>query len=526
MHIRTDIVVIGASLGGVMAAYQACRTGHKLVLVSEFDWLGGQMTSQGVPPDEHQLIETGGATQSYLQFRQSIRQRYLDSADFQDNSEMTEGCNPGDGWVSRLCFEPSLAAAYFEDLLAPFVNSGSLHIMRNTTLVSAQRVERQISSVVLRNQAGELSEVDASWYLDASDTGALLKAANLAYRLGKEAQSEFSEVDAPETANSLDQQPVTYVMALRLAKDTKDAVSDPAPADYAFWKSHVLPQYHYPQFSLNIPGRGRGVAVQLPIFGSGKVLDLWRYRRIICAHNWKTERSEVSLVNWAQNDFALHPLLDGPLAEHEVVLAARSLSLCWLHWLQTEAPRSNGAKGYPNLELAKDLLGTTDGLAQQVYVRESRRIVGRDCLTQNDIVAAPDVPLTPIKRNDSVGLVWYNMDIHPTCISGHGANARVRPFCIPLGCFIPLDCDNLIPACKNISVTHLVSAATRVHPSEWLIGEVAGLLASFALSDGVPLDQLADDAERFAQFRERLLAAGIPLEWTPELMEKINENSH
>lgn len=526
MLIETEIAIVGASLGGVAAAWRAAGAGRRVVLAAEFDWLGGQLTSQGVPPDEHRLIESGGASAGYLALRAALRRRYLENPGFVDNSAMTEGCNPGDGWVSRLCVEPALAADCIEELLAPLVANGSLRILRGCTLQSAQRSGRRIESVRLLGRDGATSELRAAWFLDATDTGALLHASGLPYRLGKEGRDEFGEPDAPPQAARGDQQPVTMVMALRRGREAAPAT--PAPPNYAAWRSYLLPHYGYPLFSEYIPGSARGQAVRLPLFpaapGSPE-LDLWRYRRVVCAHNWRSPREEVSLVNWAQNDYALHALLDGDLEEAAVVEAARNLSLCLLHWLRTEAPRPDGGQGYPELALAPDVLGTMDGLAQQVYVRESRRIVGLDCLTQDEIAAGAD-PLLPAERADSVGIAWYNMDIHPTVQSGHGVNASVRPFCLPLGSFIPRDADNLIPACKNIGVTHLVNACTRVHPVEWMAGEIAAVLADFAAETTHPLARIHADPALVAALRQRLHAAGIPTSWDRTQLARLSPTPH
>jgi hypothetical protein len=525
--VRADIAIIGASLGGVLAAYQAARAGQaagrRVLLAAEFPWLGGQMTAQGVPPDEHRLIESGGASESYLAFRRAIRKRYCDDAAFRDrtgdHTALTEGVNPGDGWVSRLCFEPQHAADYFEALLKPFIDAGTLTVLRDCAPTRVVREQRRITDVTL-DRAGATTVVQADFFLDATDTGRLLTLAALGYRLGKESQREFDEPDAPTEADPRDQQPVTMVMAV-----TKHDVAQPPiarPRDYAFWKNRQVPHFGHAQFSEHLPGKKRGETAHLPLFASGKTLDWWRYRRIVSAANWTTPRREVSLINWAQNDFALHPLLDGETTEANVVDAAKELSRCFMCWLQTEAPRDGGARGYPELALAPSILGTADGFAQQVYVRESRRIRGLACLTQREIVYDGVAPLTPVPVAKSVGIAWYNMDIHPTCVSGHGVNAKVRPFALPLGAFIAEDCDNLIPACKNLSVTHLVNAATRVHPVEWLIGEVAALLAHYALSCGASLADIHASVSHVQALRQQLAAAGIPLQWDERLIEQMN----
>lgn len=535
-RIHAQAAVIGASLGGVMAAWQLCRAGVKTILTSEFPWIGGQLTSQAVPPDEHRYIESFGASASYMAFRRAVRAHYRAQDNFVDNTSMTEGCNPGDGWVSRLCFEPAAAEQYLRGLLQPFIDKGVLTLLETVRPVAATRSERIIASVNLQNEEDTARiDVHADYFLDGTDTGALLALADLPYRLGKESRSEFNEPQAPEKADPRDQQPVTFVCALRWHSEPVEPM--PKPPEYDFWRAHILPNYNYPLFSDHIPGHEGFSAVRLPFFAAAamagefrdQTLDLWRYRRVVAAHNWQDKTvCDVSLINWAQNDYALHPLLDGDTqSEQEVTAAAKALTRCFVHWLQTEAPREClGEQGYgfPELALADDLLGTSDGFAQQVYVRESRRVVGLQTLSQRDILMHEEDAdqWRPATSGNSVGIGLYNMDIHPTCVSGMGSNARVRPFELPLGIFIPQDADNLLPACKNISVTHLANAATRVHPIEWLVGEVAGLLAAHSLrTDSAPAG-IYESTVRTAQFQSYIQEQGIPVHW-PESPATANE---
>ena len=48
---RFDLVIAGGGLGGVAAALAACRSGLRVALTEETDWVGGQLTQQAVPPD-------------------------------------------------------------------------------------------------------------------------------------------------------------------------------------------------------------------------------------------------------------------------------------------------------------------------------------------------------------------------------------------------------------------------------------------------------------------------------------------
>jgi NADPH-dependent 2,4-dienoyl-CoA reductase/sulfur reductase-like enzyme len=75
-YLHADVVIAGGGLGGVATALAALRNNQQVILLEETDWLGGQITSQGVPPDEHQWIETHGATSTYRRFRNEIREYY------------------------------------------------------------------------------------------------------------------------------------------------------------------------------------------------------------------------------------------------------------------------------------------------------------------------------------------------------------------------------------------------------------------------------------------------------------------
>jgi len=80
----TDVVVLGGGVGGCMAALAAAKMGIRVIMTEETDWLGGQLTSQAVPPDEHQWIEEFGCTETYREFRDRVRAYY------RDNYPMTE----------------------------------------------------------------------------------------------------------------------------------------------------------------------------------------------------------------------------------------------------------------------------------------------------------------------------------------------------------------------------------------------------------------------------------------------------
>ena len=117
---------------------------------------------------------------------------------------------------------------------------------------------------------------------------------------------------------------------------------------------------------------------------------------------------------------------------------------------------------------------------------------------------------------DSVGIGSYHMDLHITTTGDHGAYGSTLPFQIPLGALIPRRVENLLPACKNIGVTHLTNGCYRLHPVEWNIGEAAGSLAAFCVAQKKSPREVRNKSELLADFQKFLRADGVRLEWPPE----------
>ena len=69
------------------------------------EWIGGQLTSQAVPPDEHPWIEQFGCTRAYRRFRDDVRDYYRRWYPLTPEARADKAFNPGGGWVSRLACE-------------------------------------------------------------------------------------------------------------------------------------------------------------------------------------------------------------------------------------------------------------------------------------------------------------------------------------------------------------------------------------------------------------------------------------
>ncbi|MCS7221728.1 MAG: FAD-dependent oxidoreductase [Anaerolineae bacterium] len=519
---RADILIVGGGTGGCAAAIAAASLGYRVVMTEVTDWIGGQLTAQAVPPDEHPWIEQFGCTRRYRQFRNGVRQFYRDHYPLLPEARAHPELNPGAGYVSRICHEPRVALAVLEQMMAPHRAAGRLDVLLERKPVAADTQGDRVRSVTVRNlRTGEDEVISAPYILDATELGDLLPLAGVEYVTGAESQAETGEphaVSGPAQPNNV--QAITWCFPM--AYDPHGDHTIERPAQYERWRDYVprlrpawpdkLLSWTHPD-PITLQPRQR---VLFPEESDDLRDALWLYRRIVTRQHYPEGAMphEVTLVNWPQNDYWEGNIIDQP--EDEVARCleeARQLSLSLLYWLQTEAPRPDGGQGYPGLYLRPDLVGTGDGLAKFPYIRESRRIRAVFTVTENHVGTEARGGREAETFRDSVGVGCYRIDLHPSTGGDNYIDISSLPFQIPLGALIPIRVDNLLPACKNLGVTHITNGCYRLHPVEWNIGEAAGLLAAFALSRGVPPRAVREKHELLADFQRLLELQGIELIW-------------
>jgi FAD dependent oxidoreductase len=528
---RTPVLVVGGGLGGVAAALAAADRGVDVVLAAERDWLGGQLTSQAVPPDEHPWIERFGCTARYRRLRDGIRAYYRAHYPLTTAARTRRFLNPGASRVSALAHEPPVARAVIDAMLAAHRSSRRLQVLFRHVAVEALVDADRVEAVTLRDGgSGNDLVVQAEHVLDATETGELLPLCGAEYVTGFESRAQTGEPHAPRAAQPLNMQPVTACFALDHL-DGQDHTME-RPAGYAAWKAQRRPGWPEGQLSFLAPDPRTGRPVERTLHPNppgdpadvGPDLtdpeldrDLWLFRRIAARGNFLEGRyrSDITLANWPQIDYSGGPIFevsDDEAARHR--RAARELSLCLLYWLQTEAPRARGGTGWPGLRLRGDIVGaTTDGLAPALYVRESRRIRGERTIVEQDISFELRGAHGAEGYPDTVGIGAYRIDLHPSTGGDPYIDVACCPFQIPLGALLPLRVDNLVAAAKNVATTHITNGAYRLHPVEWNIGEAAGHLAAFCVDRRtVPRAVRADPAGLW-DFQRELLHAGVELHW-------------
>ena len=157
------------------------------MLTEATDWIGGQLTSQAVPPDEHPWIERFGASASYRKLRHEIRASYRRHYPLTAEARANERLNPGNGSVSALCHEPRAALAALTALLAPYASSGRLLMLLEHEPIAAEVQGDRVRSVTVRDRRVLVDRsLRAPFFLDATELGDLLPLAGVEFVTGAE----------------------------------------------------------------------------------------------------------------------------------------------------------------------------------------------------------------------------------------------------------------------------------------------------------------------------------------------------
>ncbi len=522
---KFNTVIIGDSVGGCAAAIAALEAGQKVALLSFYPWIGGQLTSQSVPPDEHPWIEQTGGTARYRTYRQRVRQFYRHNYPLTAQAKATANFNPGTAFVSAISHEPQVSWHVLTSWLQPYISGGQLTLYRQVQLQSAE-IDQDTIRCLNFTAEGASHSLIAPFFIDATETGEVLPLVEAEHVIGAEAQSDTQEPHALSKADPLNQQAISWCFAISYHPEEDHTIKK--PEQYEFWRDYhppMTPEWPAPFLSwtathpITLDPVLRSFHPINPQPERGP-MDLWTFRRIADQKNFNqgTYNSDIVLVNWPQIDYTLGPIIGVSESEKEKHLeGARQQSLSLFYWMQTEAPREDGQVGWPGLRLRPDITGTQDGLAQAPYIRESRRIKALFTVREQHVateyrktVTPADEPVTAQQFEDSVGIGAYRIDLHPSTNQRNYLDVSALPFQIPLGSMIPVRLKNLIPGCKNIGTTHITNGCYRLHPVEWNIGEVAGLMSVYCQKNDYALHQLPQKTE---DFQKLLTSVGIPLSW-------------
>ncbi|TWU23654.1 FAD-dependent oxidoreductase [Bythopirellula polymerisocia] len=531
-----DVVIAGGSTAAFAAALASANSGAKTALLEPTDWIGGQLTSSGVPAvDEawHTILDVE-TKEPLLNVAKIARDPRNITPSFRKSLEDIADC--GDCWVSRFCFRPKL---YLEQQLLPLQHEAG----ENLTVF----LETVVKQVEVDAESGQILSLTAIRRAPAEKLAAKgydrLPSEDLPDWYSPEPSERFSKevlrfgshngrppvfVDATEWGELLALSGADYLLG------AEDSEGEPNGHDHCGQAT----VFCFVQELHTRPQQQMATDQDLSTFGYADYNNnkenpwelIWTYRRIhgqdkpapgdLCLQNWgysgrlkqggndypfgflfKTNAdTEVELADW-QGGIDL-----------EVLSGAEQRAFGWHEWFRQNAP--------PPLEpdqitLNGAELGTGHGLAKLPYIRDTRRSIGLDgFVLKFDDLSGPASQVTGTQFPDRIALGAYAADIHPLVTCSYPAHTQAAhdtlPFYLPFRALTHYRFGNLLVTGKTMAQSFLANSATRLHPIEWSTGTAAGVAAAYMAETRQNSRQTLENIEKL-QARVKVFT---PIDWT------------
>ena len=492
----TDVLIYGATPGGIAAAVASAKGGQTVTLVEPTARIGGLVTSGLSHSDFHSFESLSGA---FLDFSRRVEAHYV-KAYGKDSRQVRDSFH---GTFA----EPKVNLLVFEQLLA---EHKSITVRRQLVVASvavrktgaAQRIE----SATFTGTDGKSVTLAARVFIDGSYEGDLMAKAGVPWRTGREGRAEFGESLAPVTG---DAQLQAYNFRFMATRNATNRVAPVAPPGYR--REDFLPVLAHVEsgkitkvFAWGFE-RGGMMKAQIPALPNGKY-DI---------NDVSGGLVRLSLpgknLGWPDGDASTRQAI---LAEH--LRDNEGL----LYFLQNDsAVPAKFRDEAREWGWCRDEFTETGGLPPQLYVREARRMQGARIFTQRDSEHAPGDARAVLHR-DAIAMGDYGNNCHGTAREGTRFVGKhtgefynpVPPYQIPYGTLLPREVDNLlVPVAASSS--HVGFCALRLEPIWMSLGQAAGHAAALAVKGN-----LAVQAVNVPSLQRRLLADNSALIYVADVL--------
>ena len=473
-----DVVVCGGTPAGVAAAVRAARDGCTVLLVQHNAHLGGMMANGLMQWD---ALYGGHRAPLFSELLRNIEKHYADkfgadSRDYQIARYSQE--HYPIGWV-----EPGLAEREFQKLVAGEANITTL---LNHYPAAVERAGRLIKSVKLQAMHGDQAiTVGGDVFIDAMYEGDLMAAAKCEHRVGREAREEYGEPHAGKVFTNIAKGPaprdaVEGRLNIRPYGQQQGSIDPAGP----FTADRCVQAYNMRMCVTCDPANRIMLAEPPPGYDRDEYVNY--ERKSIATNPGPNQKSHMNspILPGENHDY---PEADWPTRE-KITERHLNFALGLVWFLQNDESISAAKrKDYRRWGLPKDEFTDNNHVPYEMYVRETRRLVGRHVYTEHDNSRAKSFTRTPIHMDSIAVTDWY-MDSH-SCTTdsrpGYHYDGKLilteesRPGQIPYRALLPKDLDNLlVPVC--LSATHIAWGAVRLEPVWMQTGEAAGLAAALA----------------------------------------------
>lgn len=487
---QVDVVIYGATPGGIAAALAAAKGGHTVLLAEPTIRIGG-MTTNGLSHPDFRAFEA--LTGTYWELTQRTLAYY--------KTQYGEGSPQVKDSFRGTHAEPKVNLLLYQQMLA---EQPKITVRTEWRLVDAftrgPAGNRWVRAARFRDAAGREHTFEARVFIDGSYEGDLIAAAQTPYRIGVEGRDEYGEPAAPPDGSG-DLQGYNF----RFVMTNDPAIRVPVAQPKGYRREDFLPMVEL--INAGKLKRAFGgyrdkdniVKAQIPVLPNNKrdINDvssgfvrlslpgdqlLWPEGDAAVRQQIYDEhvRWNVGLIYFAQND---------PAVPEAFRTAAREWGWC------------------------KDEFVETGHIPPQLYVREARRMVGLRVFTQHDTRHA-EGDARAILLRDAIAIGDYGHSSHGVRHEGsrfggkrfgEGLGVVYAPYQIPYGTIVAKDVRNLL-APVPASATHIGFCALRLEPIWSSLGQAAGHAAHLGLAAAGASGAVDLRAVEVAQLQRRLHA--------------------
>ncbi len=497
-----DICVYGGTSAGVIAAYTAAKLNKKVILIEPSEHLGG-LSSAGLGFTDigNQSVVTGLSENFYRRIGTYYK--------------------TFEQWV----FEPHVAEKIFND----YIKEAGVPVLLKYRIFSVAKSNGYIKSITVQNSDTSTIKktITAAMFIDCSYEGDLMPGAGVSYFLGRESNSVYNEtldgvqlLGQHQFADSVDPYKVAgkpssgllwginnntlkptgsgdtliqaYNYRLCLTTNSSDKIDITRPANYDSTKYQLMLRWlaKYPATSISaflsikaIPNSKTDINNNGP-FSTDMIGTNYNYP--------KADANGRKAILNAHTDYT-KGLLYFIGHDPNMPVALRNQMLKY---------------GYP-----KDEYTDNGNWTPQLYIRESRRLIGQYVMTQANCMGTTTV-------TDGVGMAAYAMDSHNTerlVVNGMVKNegnveaSCPAPYPISYRALIPksTECKNLyVPVC--LSASHIAYGSIRMEPVFMVLAETCAAAASMAIDSNQTVQNVNVKALQSLILNNPLMDGSVP----------------
>jgi hypothetical protein len=485
-----DICIYGATSGGVIAAYAAQRCGKTVILIEPGKMIGG-MTTGGL--EQTDIGNKSAITGLARQFYKKVGKEY--------------------GVAEKWVFEPHVALKVMQE----YIRQGKIKVVFQNELVRVKMEGSIIKYILLKNEVGNSAQslrVFAKEFIDCSYEGDLMAKAGVSYTVGREDNKEYNETlngfqvaeyhkkwgnhqfpdsispykiegdpssgllwgisnDSPNPTGTADKKIQAYNFRICLTDSVENRIPITRPNDYDSTKYELLVRLFAAQPKMR------------------KINNYFIWSKL---PNRKTDINNnggfsTDMIGMNYN----YP--EGSIKERKKILDAHvSYTKGLLYFIKTDRRVPDSIRQFiANWGYPKDEYQKFGHFTPQLYIRESRRMIGEYVMTEHNCRGDEIV-------KDGIGMAAYTMDSH-NCqrivINGmvkNEGNVEERgfpPYPISYRAITPKknECLNLmVPVC--LSASHIAYGSIRMEPVFMVLGQSAAIAAFMAINENVPVQNI------------------------------------